>query len=62
MRSHKDAFFGLALGFVLTSAVMVPPILEERTARAERLALYEASGNSDSLLWVAEDRSNSKRW
>jgi hypothetical protein len=43
MQNHRDAVLAVALGFAATSAVMVPPILAEQAARAERIAAHDAA-------------------
>ncbi len=41
MRKHSDAVLAAFAGFVLTSAIMVPPVLSARAEAAARIAAYE---------------------
>ena len=41
MRRHTDAVLAAFTGFVLTSAVMLPPVLSASAAKAARIAAYE---------------------
>jgi hypothetical protein len=41
MRRHTDAVLAAFAGFVLTSAVMVPPVLSAQAERTARIAAYE---------------------
>ena len=41
MQRHSDAIVAALAGFVLTSAVMVPPVLSARAEKAARIAAYE---------------------
>ena len=43
MRGHKDAIVSTLMGFALTSAVMLPPILSERSEKAARIAAHDAA-------------------
>lgn len=47
MHSHKDVLVSGLLGFLLTGAIMAPPIISERTAKAERIEAHNVSlGNN----------------
>lgn len=41
MARHTDAILSAVAGFVLTGAVMVPPVLSARAEKADRIAAYE---------------------
>lgn len=41
MHRHSDAVVAALAGFLLTSAVMVPPVLSARAEQATRIAAYE---------------------
>lgn len=43
MSNHKDAVVTTLLGFALTSAVMLPPIISERAEKAARIAAHDAA-------------------
>ena len=47
MHSHKDVLVSGLLGFLLTGAIMAPPIVAERTARAERIEAHSAALGDD---------------
>lgn len=49
MRGHKDAVVSTLLGFVLTSAVMLPPILSERSEKAARIAAHDAAISASAV-------------
>lgn len=41
MRQHTDAVLAVFAGFLLTSAVMLPPVLSASAEKAARIAAYE---------------------
>lgn len=41
MRKHSDAVLAAFAGFVLTSAVMLPPVLSAHAEKTARIAAYE---------------------
>ena len=41
MRKHSDAVLAAFAGFVLTSAVMLPPVLSASAEKAARIVAYE---------------------
>ena len=47
MHSHKDVLVSALFGFLLTGAIMAPPIISERAARAERIEAHNASLGDD---------------
>lgn len=47
MQRHKGVLVSGLLGFMLTGAIMAPPIISERAARAERIEAYDASLGDD---------------
>jgi len=55
MRNHKDAIVSTLLGFVLTSAVMLPPIITERVEKAARIAAHDAA-IADSAVAFGHER------
>lgn len=54
MRSHKDALLSSLLGFALTSAIMLPPILTERAEKAARIAAHDAALAQDGVAFGRE--------
>jgi len=54
MRNHRDEMLSLALGFALTSAVMMPPILAEQSERAERIASHDAAAGTEAVTFGKE--------
>ena len=48
-RSNRDIFLSALLGFLLTAAITAPPIIMERTARAERIEAYDRSLGVDAV-------------
>ena len=47
MHSHKDVIVSGLLGFLLTGAIMAPPIISQSSARTERIAAYNAALGDD---------------
>lgn len=54
MRRHQDAVFSLLLGFALTSAALLPPILDHQADKAARIASLEAAIGTGGEQFGAE--------
>lgn len=61
MRGHKDAVVSTLLGFVLTSAVMLPPILSARSEKAARIAAHDAAIAANAVDFGAERQARLAR-
>lgn len=59
MHDHRSAFLAAGFGFVLTLAVQLPPILEERADIAETRAAFALD---DSEEQVALDSGTTSRF
>lgn len=53
-RNQTEAVLLGLIGFGLTSAVMLPPIVAERAERAARIAAHEAAIGEDAVVLGAE--------
>ncbi|MBA4045639.1 MAG: hypothetical protein C0471_14645 [Erythrobacter sp.] len=49
MRGHKDALLATLLGFAVTSAVMLPPVLAQRAEKAARIADHDLSAGETAV-------------
>jgi hypothetical protein len=54
MQHHRDALVAMALGFVLTSAAMLPPIIADQTERSARIAAFEETTGTESVTFGRE--------
>lgn len=50
MKSQRDAFIAVAIGFLATTAVELPWVIEAHIAKAERTAAYEQAAIADRDL------------
>ncbi len=56
MQHHRDALVALVLGFALTSAAMLPPIIADQTERSARIAAFEQEVGSE-VVAVGRERT-----
>jgi hypothetical protein len=54
MRNHRDAMLSAVLGFALTSAALVPPILSNNAEKATRIAQYNAALSGEAVRFGRE--------
>lgn len=54
MQHHRDALVALALGFALTSAAMLPPIIADHTERSARIAAFEQTIGTEGVTFGRE--------
>lgn len=56
MKSQKDAIFALLFGFLATTALQVPWIVNAHIEKAERIAAYEQSAQDFSSTYNLAER------
>jgi hypothetical protein len=61
MSNHKDAVVTTLLGFALTSAVMLPPIISERAEKAARIAAHDAAIADNAVNFGTERQARLAR-
>ncbi|WP_073977090.1 hypothetical protein [Erythrobacter donghaensis] len=54
MRTQKDAVLMGLLGFALTSAFMLPPIIASEAERTARIAAHDAAAGSQGVTFGRE--------
>ena len=61
MHGHEDAVVSTMLGFALTSTVMLPPILSERSEKAARIAAHDTAIAASAADFGAERQARLAR-
>ena len=51
MRDHKNAVLSALLGFAVTSAVMLPPIIANEADKTARIAAHEAAMGENAIVF-----------